>query len=38
MGVNVFFEQDFGIGITIEFDQDITGAGIFGIVISKLSY
>ena len=38
MEVNVFFKQDNQVVAIIEFEQDIAGAGILSVVVSKLSY
>ena len=38
MGVNIFFKQDSEVITVIEFEWNITGAGIFGIIVSKFNY
>ena len=38
MGINIFFERDFGMVVAIEFKWGVTGAGILGIVIDKFRH
>ena len=38
MGVNIFFKKNSEVIAKIEFEQDMTDAGIFGIVIKKFSH
>ncbi len=38
MGVNILFERDSRVVITIELEMGVTGAGILGVVVGKLHH